>query len=219
MSLPSGYVKLEYLESDGKQYIDTGFYANNNTRIIVDCLTKSVVDAGTFPFGARTSYVSTAFCPALLPNQLFYNYGNDYKFLSYNGTNKRLLIDSNKNICTFSIEGSIVATIELNTATFKTAYPVYIFSINQAGSVQDGSLWNGPIYSLKWYESDILAHNFIPCKNPYGVVGMWDDVGGKFYQNAGTGVFVAGPEIHEGGIFVKVNSVWKQINNVTVNVR
>jgi hypothetical protein len=31
--LPDGYARLEYLESNGKQFIDTGFVPNQDTRV------------------------------------------------------------------------------------------------------------------------------------------------------------------------------------------
>ena len=44
-------------------------------------------------------------------------------------------------------------------------------------------------------------------------------MGQLFYENNGSGTFIAGPVVNLGGIFVKVNGVWKQIDNVTVNAR
>ena len=34
--LPDGYTKLEYLQSSGTQYIDTGVYPNQDTRVVCD---------------------------------------------------------------------------------------------------------------------------------------------------------------------------------------
>ena len=34
MSLPSGYTRLEYIESTGAQYIDTGYHLNSNNEKI-----------------------------------------------------------------------------------------------------------------------------------------------------------------------------------------
>ena len=34
--LPSGHKPLEYIESSGTQYIDTGFIPNQDTRVVVD---------------------------------------------------------------------------------------------------------------------------------------------------------------------------------------
>ena len=53
----------------------------------------------------------------------------------------------------------------------------------------------GKLYSAKIYDGNTLVRNFIPCKNPDGVIGMWDDVNSVFYGNAGTGNFTAGAEV------------------------
>lgn len=53
----------------------------------------------------------------------------------------------------------------------------------------------GKLYSAKIYDGNTLVRNFIPCKNPDGVIGMWDDVNSVFYGNAGTGSFAAGAEV------------------------
>jgi hypothetical protein len=45
-------------------------------------------------------------------------------------------------------------------------------------------------------ESGILIRDFIPAKrNSDNVLGMYDTVSGQFFTNAGTGEFVAGPEV------------------------
>ena len=36
MSLPSGYKRLEYIQSSGTQYIDTGFKPNQDTRVVME---------------------------------------------------------------------------------------------------------------------------------------------------------------------------------------
>ena len=51
------------------------------------------------------------------------------------------------------------------------------------------------IYSAKIYQNGSLVRDFIPCKNAAGIIGLWDDVNSVFYQNAGSGVFTAGPEV------------------------
>ena len=42
MSLPSGYKRLEYIQSSGTQYIDTGFKPNQDTGITIDFQLTSV---------------------------------------------------------------------------------------------------------------------------------------------------------------------------------
>lgn len=51
------------------------------------------------------------------------------------------------------------------------------------------------LYRAKVYDNGALVRDFIPAKNASGVIGLWDDVGSAFYENAGTGVFTAGAEV------------------------
>ena len=57
--LPDGYTRLEYIQSSGTQYIDTGIKGNQNIKVDIDFI---VVDNVAFwPFGARTSANSKSF--------------------------------------------------------------------------------------------------------------------------------------------------------------
>ena len=58
MSLQSGYKQLEYIQSSGTQYIDTGFKPNQNTKFEVDL---AITNTGCHVFGARTAYLNKAF--------------------------------------------------------------------------------------------------------------------------------------------------------------
>ena len=42
-----------------------------------------------------------------------------------------------------------------------------------------------------------LAFNLVPAKNASGGVGMYDTVSGTFFENAGTGEFIAGDPVSE----------------------
>ena len=55
------------------------------------------------------------------------------------------------------------------------------------------------IYSCKIYSNSALIRQFVPCKNSSGEVGLYDEVNNVFYGNAGTGVFIAGPEVPISG--------------------
>ena len=47
-SLPSDYIQVEYLESTGTQYVDTGFKPNNNTRLRMDVDINSTASHAVF---------------------------------------------------------------------------------------------------------------------------------------------------------------------------
>ena len=73
----------------------------------------------------------------------------------------------------------------------------------------------GRIYYLKIYNSGTLVKNMLLCKNENGVIGMYDTVEKKFYNNNGTGTFIAGPKGSDWKYFKKVSikkeGVWSQI--------
>ena len=50
-------------------------------------------------------------------------------------------------------------------------------------------------YYFQIYDNDTLVRDFIPVLDPDGIPCMYDKVERKFYYNAGTGQFIAGPAI------------------------
>ena len=74
---------------------------------------------------------------------------------------------------------------------FTTTYPIYLFGNNRSGSSSE--LISGKIYSCSLYNSTTKIRNFIPAKNSSNILGLYDTINKKFYTNAGTGAFMAGP--------------------------
>ena len=206
MSLPSGYKRLEYIQSSGTQWIDTGIVPKNNTRVDVDC----DITYGTGWIMILGSYDQNKYFSWWANGATIYAYyGTSDKIVA--GENGRQTLSANKNIWT---AGN--STISFSEASFTANTSIYLFSVNNGGNYSKTSM---KLYSCQIYDNGTLVRDYIPCQTVSGEIGLWDDVNSLFYGNAGTGTFIAGPEIHEGGIFVKVNGVWKQIDNVTVNVR
>lgn len=190
--LPAGYKRLEYIESNGTQHVDTGFKPNNNTRVVMDFKPTEAYSSMNAYFGARdTSTSSTA------PNQyVLWNNGAKALRSDYFKTNVSLTIenlltrkiaDKNKNVTT--VDG-VSATNTANTG--QCSYNMLLFAVNNAGTPDFKTKIQ--LYSCQIYDNDTLVRNFLPCENASGVVGLYDTVGGAFYDNDGTGSFVAGPE-------------------------
>ena len=219
MSLPSGYTRLEYIESTGTQYIDTGFIPNQDTRIDMVVYPTSVVDAGGgagfVPYGSAQAYNSRAFECYTVSAQYEFNYGTTYKNIGNAVIGQKVAITHNKNNVSLSINDGQLLTTSFIYSSFTTPYTMTLFGTHRS-SVLCGQQ---KIYSCQIRDNGHLIRNFIPCKNTNGVVGLWDDVNSSFYSNAGSGTFIAGLVVSLGGIFGKVNGVCKQIDNVTVNVR
>lgn len=189
--LPQMVNFVNYIQSNGTQYILLNYKPNQNTRIVCDCQADSLNPNGSFPFGARTNYGERAFDVALTPTQLFYDYGNSYKFADCSFTSQRVVIDANKTTCKITGTGTVTAT--LNAATFTTVDNMGLFTIMQNGSPLTGDeAWHGKVWSYQIYESDALLYDLWPCYGPDGVACLYDKVEKKYYYNAGSGEFIAG---------------------------
>ena len=186
MSLPSGASRLNWIQSTGTQYLDTQFQPNSNTQVVID------FQAEIFSrniFGARQGWKNDAF--AL--------HWNDAGSSAVQINDSAIAIDASytdflrhtveMTASSLTIDGSVAASY--SAGTFETGKSLYIALAN--GAESDGFL-QGKIYSCQIYDNGTLVRDYIPVKLADGSVGLWDDVGGAFYGNAGTGTFIAGPE-------------------------
>ena len=190
MSLPSGYTQLEYIKSSGTQYIDTGFKPNQNTKIIISV--AFLGSAGENVLGSRNSSSDTTNRFGII------TFGSSSKIGSFFGSTatQSISLDSSIHNYTLSKAGLSVDGVSYGgayTASFSCTYPITLFAWNNGsnGIVKNSS----KIVDCKIFSGEVLVRNFIPCKNPSGVVGLYDVIENQFYQNAGTGSFVAGAEV------------------------
>lgn len=171
VSLPAGYTKIEYLESDGSQFIDTGFKPNNNTRVVMDVqlLTANpTIHQGVF--GARSENTNQLWVLYhYTENAWAFRFGNNSTnhYISA-GTADRVTIDTNVNTMTIG-DTSVTAT----AATFTSAYTMWLLAFNNAGTPEYPS---GParIYSCQIYDNGTLVRDFIPAMNASGEAGLYD---------------------------------------------
>ena len=186
-TLPSDYIQLEYIQSSGSQYINTGFKPNQDTKISITV--DFPLSGTTWLYGSRTSAGSNSLGFLCEGNSKYrFDYASSTNELATKPTGK-FTIDSDKNKC--YINGELVFTATYTT--FASPVNMYIFNNNNNGSLSGGS--SAKLYNCSIYDNGVLIRNFIPCKNESGTVGLYDSVNNQFYQNAGSGTFVAGPEI------------------------
>lgn len=187
---PNGYTQVEYIESDGSQYIDTGFKANQDTRIVFDVDVLEVTSTATGLFGCRDKIGSNGFYIfEITSSSGNYNdgYGNSYTTsiqLSASGKHK---IDKNKNIT--YIDGTVGYTY--STQTFTAPVTVTLFTVNQSSGV-DERMSKLKLYSCVIYDNDIIVRYYIPCVNEFGTAGLYDTVSGAFFRDAASGDFTHG---------------------------
>ena len=191
MSLPSGYKRLEYIQSSGTQYIDTGFKPNQNSRVVADFqLTASGVWQSVFgAWKYTTGYVDSFVFLATSSNFFRTDFGlSSASFSSSLSILKRHIVDHNKTSVTLDS-----TTVSHSPQTFSSAYNLNIFAGNTGGTASEFAKMK--LYSCQIYDNGALIRDYIPCQTTAGEIGMWDDVNSVFYGNAGAGTFTAGPEV------------------------
>lgn len=198
MSLPSGYTRLEYIESTGTQYINTKVTAPAG--VLVECDIMLTAYAGNLNtvFGAVDAESPYFRDYLAAKNSGAWELGA-YGYSDFGSTQ----LNAKTAIQCCTISGSISCTINDAAQTVdtnigvdgsRTSLPIYLFGMNFSGGL---NLAKMRLYGARIYldaAKTNLCRDFIPCTNASGVVGLWDAANGLFYANAGTGVFTAGPE-------------------------
>ncbi|MBO4700339.1 MAG: hypothetical protein J5620_01155 [Alphaproteobacteria bacterium] len=197
--LPTGYTALEYIESTGTQYIDTGIKGNLNTKAILDFQIHNYSDNG-YILGGRTGQNANAF---IIGSNSGLMKNNTYPFAQFDTIQPRQVVrpanfDLNRHIYELSsngfyIDGTLYTRFP-NPTSFTTQENITLFGRYSSGEFKLGNFMS---YGLKLYEGGNLIRNFIPARRDSdSEIGMYDMVSGTFFTNAGSGEFIAGPVVN-----------------------
>lgn len=179
--LSSDYQQVEYLESTGTQYINTGVCpkANRHCAEVKFVLRKKVAGREQWAFGQW--YGSNGWRCGGATNGLGnhtpdtshgFSYSNSY----YDGTSISIGMST---LCKITSE-----------------YPMLLFAQQEGGNASylDASYFR--IYECKIWENEKLIRDFVPCyRKSDSEAGMYDLVNNVFYPNNGTGKFIVGPTV------------------------
>lgn len=182
-ALPSGYTKLEYIESDNSSYLDTGVTMGKTDSVTLEEVLS--------PFGTSdTRYTGANGYMQIAINSSGY---------SINGTAKKALGTKDKLKCVYTptteslyINGDLVESS--NWSSYNgAAVKIGLFKMGDAGNAWYSSkAHSGKCYGASIIKNGVKVREFIPCKNASGVAGMWDDVSKSFFSSASSFAFTAG---------------------------
>ena len=188
--LPDGYTRVEYIESTGTQYIDTGLVSTSNTRILTKLSWNNVTarqligaDGGAY-FGVVNNYwqigdtgTNTSSIAAISNTW----YDVEFTVIQNTSTTANLTLSVN------GVSGT-------NTRSFSKSTPINLFALGRTNS--SPTLYCNCKLGITYiYQNEILTRNLVPCKNSSGTIGMYDTITNTFYTNAGTGTFNVGPVV------------------------
>lgn len=191
--LPSDYTQLEYIESTGTQWIDTGIATtNNNLGFMLEAM--PLTSADVYPMGSRAIGGNIRFFGVRSQTSTTFSYGwsiwttapASQSYVNVRTTMSLNWLNSKK--VTIGNDSADLSTV----ADVANGRNITLFGIN--GQL----LWTGRIYRAQISEGNEIIANFIPVmRNSDSKVGMYDTVTGQFFTNAGTGEFIASPRFVE----------------------
>lgn len=198
--LPDEYQQVEYIESTGTQYIDTGINVNTTTSRYETKINPSSVSGASGIFGTR-NYTSSN-----LSSMNVFIIGGTFRldWLTGAGNYNVNNISSNTDY-TISITRGLATINNVDytseqTTSVDSSYTFYIGNFNNAGSVYSNG-FSGKIYYSKLYNNNILVFDGVPCyRKSDNEIGMYDLVSNTFFTNAGTGTFTTGAVVSKKSV-------------------
>jgi len=184
--------EIEYLESSGTQYIDTGFKANTTTTKIETQLQVTELGTTIGVMGSRNTVnaTDTTACNIFLManNKFRLDWIDGEGLNSYNN-----VVDSEKYTISMTRGLAIINGTEItatNTESINQDGNFLIFRFYR-GTAPSPSSFKGRFYYFKIYSNNVLVRDFIPVRK--GTTGyMYDKVSGNLFGNSGTGDFILG---------------------------
>ncbi len=186
--LPAGYTQLEYIESTGTQYIDTGIKTSLDTeleaKINFSAVSSQMLwgnNSGSNSGRITTYFASNAICR-------FGNVAQTVNLVSVISAGTDYVIKQNKN--GIYRDGTAVLSYSAS-GDFESDTSMYIGSARGTSAAGFSGLLKTAIIR----KNGVVVFNGVPAKNSSNVVGMYDLVSGQFFTNQGNGDFTAGPPV------------------------
>ena len=201
-NLSKDYTELEYIQSDGTQYIDSGIIPASFDYEIETEFAFDSVNSSSTPLCAW-GYMKTGTNPRWLLASYQSKYLLNVNATSAIGTSQ----DTSKhtfvgevytvdNTAYYSavIDGETMqnnVAITLPTTFTSNTLSIYIFARNNDGTT--GNFVSGKLYKHTVKKAGVKIQELIPAKrNSDDVIGLYDTVTDTFFTNDGTGTFTAG---------------------------
>lgn len=199
------YTFLEYIDSTGTEYINTGFVpsADYKHTIVFQGLGDYGTD-GQYLCGTGASYgrsgnvkiQGNVFLLVYIENKS----GGPYLLSRSsveclpNSQNTLVMDLHNSQNSYLYLNGTDISLSGMNDTTITSTNPLILFRLSVGSSEQKPIR----IYSDTIEQNGDVIHYFVPARrNSDNAIGMYDNVSGTFYENAGTGAFIAGPEVQQ----------------------
>lgn len=200
--LPSGYIRLSYIQLTGSQWIDSGTLSTDVDEVYYEVSPDSIPISEYMHIIAGTRSASSnnykIYGVVQANGKLKMHYGST----SWDSTTK--MVVGGRYIIKGILKESqqklwINGNLEIDKAI--TGGPMAgvkntIGAWNGNGNIS--AQFKGKIYFARFWKDGQIVRDFVPVQKSDGTIGLLDLVNNTFYGNSGTGTFIAGPECPQG---------------------
>lgn len=185
--VPMDFTELEYLESSGAQYIDTGIVPQYNTRLYLDAEILEEYKSGFLSLCGCKNRNDSSFrfydvylndMGLAIRNYSKYHYSSEYpvgRFVTeMNGTQ-------------IVLNGEVLTGYTEESGVLTTAIPLALFAFRDSNGVSQETSMR--VYSFRLYNSNGEIINLVPVLDENGTPCMYDKVSHQCFYNEGKGKF------------------------------
>ena len=182
--------RVEYLQSSGSQWINTGFVpTQDDLRIIIDA---STVNGDMLVYGINGT------SPRLNLNwyntTIYFRYRNNIGTFAIANDGQRHILENGPVIKIDGVEKA-TPTFSPSVTFVGNAKKLVLFGTANAPDPTGANyIFKGKIYEFWIYYGDDLQMHLLPVRKN-GVGYMYDTVSGELFGNAGTGAFTYGNDV------------------------
>ena len=203
--LPLGYTQLTYIQSDGRQVINTGYVLQETDSVEVDYKLTDLTRTGDkFILGAQpvsNTSIGGFWVETYNSSNIWYiRYGSSASANTYGSVTPTSQLSGTLAI---SKNSFVVNGLEILTPDFVSmpVNPMTIFNrISLDGSIPNNGA-SAQISEVRVKNGNNIVHKYIPVCNSNNELGMYDLVSGQFFTNQGSGDFTAGDPVNDLEIY------------------
>lgn len=183
--LPSEYQQVEYIESDGTQYIATDYIPNGNTEIIIKFFDDTRNQNENY-FGSDPQF--RLYRRATWAQYIWIENNVPHYFEDNITTIENLKFNKNG---VYRNEELIVSAPYDN---INTTWNLLIFQGRYNNRLDKYAICK--LYTFKILENEILLYDFVPCyRKSDNISGLYDLINGVFYRDVNGNNFIVGSEV------------------------
>ena len=183
------YLLLDYIESTGTQYIDTGIIAKGTTGYEIKFIPYNAIGTSNYGsiFGGRVASTDREIQLTTWNNQG--GLGN-FRYGTGASYDANILVNQVNTISylgeSFISNGN---NVTVSRTSFNSGYNITIFALNEANTVTQYGI--SRLYYIKFYDGNTLIRDYIPViEKSTERAGLYDKVENVFYGDQNNGNFL-----------------------------